>query len=162
MLEDNGSASTPKTYRLSWTRLDCSYFTRNGRRFVVLKLRLSSKTLWQVWIQSITIVAKSLKLSLNTKGKQLRKPKRWQSTIWTKVGIPDAEKRLKEYPFQYLEGCANVSLLRLPLPVVRYLDLWRANNGLDVTIQAQIIDLLKTCCKMSTALLLSLSPMTLV
>ena len=26
-------------------------------------------------------IAKSLKLSLNTKGKQLRKPKRWQSTI---------------------------------------------------------------------------------
>ena len=42
-----------------------------------------------------------------------------------KVGIPDAEKNvLKSILSNILEGCANVSLLGLPLPVVgRYLDL---------------------------------------
>lgn len=62
----------------------------------------------------------------------------------TKVGIPDAERRFSEYPFQYSGGMRQRIVIAIALackPDVLICD--EPTTALDVTIQAQIIDLLK-------------------
>lgn len=62
-----------------------------------------------------------------------------------KVGIPDAERRFNEYPFQYSGGMRQRIVIAIALackPDVLICD--EPTTALDVTIQAQIIDLLKT------------------
>lgn len=62
-----------------------------------------------------------------------------------KVGIPDAERRFNEYPFQYSGGMRQRIVIAIALackPDVLICD--EPTTALDVTIQAQIIDLLKS------------------
>ena len=65
-------------------------------------------------------------------------------SMMERVGIPDAAKRFKEYPFQYSGGMRQRIVIAIALscqPKVLICD--EPTTALDVTIQAQIINLIK-------------------
>ena len=64
--------------------------------------------------------------------------------IMAKVGIPDPEKRFDDYPFEYSGGMRQRIVIAIALscqPKILICD--EPTNALDVTIQAQIIRLIK-------------------
>ncbi len=70
--------------------------------------------------------------------------KRQAIEIMDRVGIIDAEKRFDEYPFQYSGGMRQRIVIAIALschPQILICD--EPTTALDVTIQAQIIDLIK-------------------
>ena len=59
------------------------------------------------------------------------------------VGIPDPDRRLREYPHQLSGGMRQRARLRWPWRKPRLLIADEPTTALDVTIQAQILELLK-------------------
>lgn len=81
-----------------------------------------------------------LHTTLNTRG-------RFQKAceMLTRVGIPDAEKRYLQYSFEYSGGMRQRIMIAIALacnPRVLFAD--EPTTGLDVTIQSQILELMKT------------------
>ncbi|MBP2624094.1 ABC transporter ATP-binding protein [Streptococcus oricebi] len=78
-------------------------------------------------------------------GKTAAEAKELAIDYMKKVGIPEAEKRFSEYPFQYSGGMRQRIVIAIALacrPDVLICD--EPTTALDVTIQAQIIELLKS------------------
>lgn len=68
--------------------------------------------------------------------------------IFTKVGIPDAAKRIKDYPHEFSGGMCQRVMIAMALscnPNLLIAD--EPTSSLDVTIQAQIIELMKDLVK---------------
>ena len=77
--------------------------------------------------------------------KSAKEAKRLAVELMEKTGIPNAAKRYDEYPFQYSGGMRQRIVIAIALacrPDVLICD--EPTTALDVTIQAQIIDLLKS------------------
>ncbi len=89
-----------------------------------------------------------LKLHLNMKGKEATKR---AEELLSMVGIPDPKRRLKQYPFEFSGGMRQRAMISMALacePKLLIAD--EPTTALDVTIQAQILeimkDLKKRCC----------------
>jgi len=72
-----------------------------------------------------------------------------------KVGIPDAERRLDQYPHQFSGGMRQRVMIAMALscdPKLLIAD--EPTTALDVTIQAQILELMKSLCREYNAALI--------
>lgn len=92
-----------------------------------------------------TIGSQITEVIIKHQGKSAKEAKKMAIDYMSKVGIPDAEKRFEEYPFQYSGGMRQRIVIAIALacrPDILICD--EPTTALDVTIQAQIIDLLKS------------------
>ena len=92
-----------------------------------------------------TIGSQITEVIVKHQGKTAQEAKEMAIDYMNKVGIPDSEKRFDEYPFQYSGGMRQRIVIAIALacrPDILICD--EPTTALDVTIQAQIIDLLKT------------------
>lgn len=91
-----------------------------------------------------TIGSQITEVIIKHQGKDAKEAKEMAIDYMDKVGIPDPERRFSEYPFQYSGGMRQRIVIAIALackPDVLICD--EPTTALDVTIQAQIIDLLK-------------------
>ena len=92
-----------------------------------------------------TIGSQITEVIVKHQGKTVKEAKELAIDYMNKVGIPDADRRFEEYPFQYSGGMRQRIVIAIALacrPDVLICD--EPTTALDVTIQAQIIDLLKS------------------
>ena len=92
-----------------------------------------------------TIGSQITEVIIKHQGKTVKEAKEMALDYMEKVGIPDAERRFDEYPFQYSGGMRQRIVIAIALacrPDILICD--EPTTALDVTIQAQIIDLLKS------------------
>ncbi|MBM7643228.1 ABC transporter ATP-binding protein [Streptococcus loxodontisalivarius] len=92
-----------------------------------------------------TIGSQITEVIIKHQGKSKAEAKQLAIDYMNKVGIPDAERRFDEFPFQYSGGMRQRIVIAIALackPDVLICD--EPTTALDVTIQAQIIELLKS------------------
>ena len=92
-----------------------------------------------------TIGSQITEVIVKHQGKSGQEAKELAIDYMNKVGIPDPDKRFDEYPFQYSGGMRQRIVIAIALacrPDILICD--EPTTALDVTIQAQIIDLLKS------------------
>ena len=78
------------------------------------------------------------------RGMSLGEAKREAAELLDRVGIPDPQRRLKEYPHQLSGGMRQRSMIAMAVACQpRLLIADEPTTALDVTIQAQILELLK-------------------
>ncbi|MFC3928501.1 ABC transporter ATP-binding protein [Streptococcus caprae] len=93
----------------------------------------------------VTIGKQITEVIIKHQGKSAKEAKEMAIDYMKKVGIPEAEKRFNEYPFQYSGGMRQRIVIAIALacrPDILICD--EPTTALDVTIQAQIINLLKS------------------
>lgn len=93
----------------------------------------------------VTIGEQIAEVIIKHQGKSRSEARQEAVDIMTKVGIPDADKRYSEYPFQYSGGMRQRIVIAIALacrPDILVCD--EPTTALDVTIQAQIIELIKS------------------
>jgi oligopeptide transport system ATP-binding protein len=86
-------------------------------------------------------ITEALKLH---QGMSDRAAREWATELLSMVGIPEAAKRLDDYPHQFSGGMRQRAMIAMALscsPVILIAD--EPTTSLDVTIQAQIVDLVK-------------------
>jgi len=86
-------------------------------------------------------IAESIKLHQNVKKREIKEK---VLEILEKVGIPSARERMKDYPHEYSGGMCQRAMVAMALscnPNLLIAD--EPTTNLDVTIQAQILDLLR-------------------
>nr|WP_210766450.1 ABC transporter ATP-binding protein [Streptococcus sp. NLN76] len=91
-----------------------------------------------------TIGSQITEVIIKHQRKDAKEAKEMAIDYMDKVGIPDPERRFSEYPFQYSGGMRQRIVIAIALackPDILICD--EPTTALDVTIQAQIIDLLK-------------------
>jgi len=87
-------------------------------------------------------IAEAIKLHQNVQKHQIKEK---VVEILHKVGIPDPSKRMKDYPHEYSGGMCQRAMIAMALscnPKLLIAD--EPTTNLDVTIQAQILELMKT------------------
>ena len=92
-----------------------------------------------------TIGSQITEVIIKHQGKSAKEAREMAIDYMEKVGIPEAERRFDEYPFQYSGGMRQRIVIAIALacrPDILICD--EPTTALDVTIQAQIIDLLKS------------------
>ena len=92
-----------------------------------------------------TIGSQITEVIIKHQGKSAKEAREMAIDYMEKVGIPEAERRFDEYPFQYSGGMRQRNVIAIALacrPDILICD--EPTTALDVTIQAQIIDLLKS------------------
>ena len=86
-------------------------------------------------------IMEALKIHLGMDGKQARER---AAELLSMVGIPDAKQRVNDYPHQFSGGMRQRAMIAMALscnPKLLIAD--EPTTALDVTIQAQIVDLVK-------------------
>lgn len=143
MLESNGRIASGKvTYRgqdLTTLKSNKDWSEIRGKKIA---------TIFQDPMTSlnpiITIGQQISEVIIKHQGKTAQEAKEMAIDYMNRVGIPEAEKRFDEYPFQYSGGMRQRIVIAIALackPDILICD--EPTTALDVTIQAQIIDLLK-------------------
>jgi len=77
-------------------------------------------------------------------GKSKHEAWKMAAALLAKVGIPDAERRVNEYPFEYSGGMRQRAMIAMAIscnPDILIAD--EPTTALDVTIQAQIMDVIR-------------------
>ena len=125
--------------------------------------KIPEREMWKIRGNDIAMIFQEPMTSLNpvtTIGKQLtetirqhkgvnkQKARKEAITMLREVGIPEPEQRMREYPHQMSGGMRQRVMIAMALscdPMLLIAD--EPTTALDVTIQAQILELISKCCK---------------
>lgn len=147
MLESNGTiAGGQILYREGDRELDLTKLRRNGDW-----VRLRGSGIAMIFQDPMTSLDPIMPigrqiLSVIRRHQKCSAPeaKRRALSMMEKVGIPEPEKRFRDYPFQYSGGMRQRIVIAIALacrPKILICD--EPTTALDVTIQAQILELIK-------------------